>query len=770
MELQKMFYSPIAWLILIIFTFQSSMIIMQLAKEMVHLSAMSFSTSNLTYKIFVKGFLSIQSTIFLYIPLLTMGLLSREFSSGSVKLLYSSPISNVQIVLGKFLTMMVFGLVMVFILFLISLCGFVVIKDFDFPVVLTGIFGIFLLICAFSAVGLFMSSLSSYQIVSAIGTFATLFVLQQISNIGQGIDFVRDITYWFCIYGRADTFINGMICSEDVLYFILVPALFITFTVLRLKSIREKSSAFVSIARYTSVFIIISILGYISTIPFLMKYYDSTRTKTNTLTENSQNVISRLKGKVDITTYVNIFDRRNFTYGLPASRKLDIDRFSYYSRFHPDIKFNYKYYYDAPVDINALKVHKAIYAGMTDEDAVNKICEVGDVNPNIFKPGCYYQTIDLRTELNRVVREIRTEDGKTSYLRYYEDAGTFPDESQITAAFKRLVMKSPLVAFVKGHEERSVNDPGFRGYFGLAKNKTFRYSMINNGFDFKECDLSAPVDTTIDILIIADAKIAYTKEEISNLNDYIDRGGNLVIACDIKRQNVMNPLVEHLGVNFLPGQIVEYNNGNSMDLVTSVSTEEGKSLAYQFKTMREDPFNGVFAVTMPGTVAISYNRRDNNFKYIPVLVSDSVKNINQLDTIGSWNELNTIDFIDDVPKYDSNQGEIPGAFVTALAVTRNIGNREQRIMILGDADCFSNGEFNTQRIKIISRNFQMVDGLFYWLSSNELPIDVRRINPPDDTILIEKSGMSLLKNICEIVMPIILLICSLLILLRRKVR
>ena len=41
-----------------------------------------------------------------------MGLMSREFGSGSIKLLYSSPITNTQIVLGKFLAMMVYGLCM----------------------------------------------------------------------------------------------------------------------------------------------------------------------------------------------------------------------------------------------------------------------------------------------------------------------------------------------------------------------------------------------------------------------------------------------------------------------------------------------------------------------------------------------------------------------------------------------------------------------------------------------------------------------------------
>ena len=103
--------------------------------------------------------------MFLYIPLLTMGLMSREFGSGSIRLLYSSPVTNVQIILGKFLSMMIYGLVLVGIMLIFTLFGAFTIKDFDLPLVLTGLLGVYLLICAYAAVGLFMSSLTSYQLL-----------------------------------------------------------------------------------------------------------------------------------------------------------------------------------------------------------------------------------------------------------------------------------------------------------------------------------------------------------------------------------------------------------------------------------------------------------------------------------------------------------------------------------------------------------------------------------------------------------------------------
>ena len=663
-----MFYSPIAWLVLIVFALQSGVMFMGVINSIIISLGLGYNTSDLTFQVYVGNFYRVQNNLYLYIPLLTMGLLSQEFSSGSIKLLYSSPVSNKQIVFGKFLSMMVFGLAMAFILLIVALFGFFAIKDFDFPLVLTGILGVYLVICTYSAIGLFMSSLTSYQVVAAIGSFATLFVLQKVGRMWQGVELVRDITYWLSISGRSLTFIRGLICSEDVLYFILVSGLFIAFTIFRLKGIREKSPKYISFARYAGAFIIVALLGYVSTIPSLMKYHDSTRTNTNTLTKNSQEVISKLKEKVTITTYINIFGNAAWK-GLPKFINHDLERYKQYRRFKPDIKMKYKYYYDLPVDEKALKNHKKRYEGMTDEQVLEKICAVYDVNSKRFKPGRdYAQEISLKFELNRFVRKIETEDGKISYLRTYDDMMIFPYESQITAAFKKLVEELPLVGFVKGHEERDMDDFGSCGYFSLAKEKPFRWSLINNGFDFTACNLSVPIDKKISILVIADAKTAFSAQEMKNLNDYIDRGGNLIIACDRKRQDAMNPLVERFGVKFLPGQLVEHNKGYTMDLVTAVFTEKGQKLAYQFEEIAR--MGG--CVTMPDAVAISYEA-GNEFKYIPVLVSDTVKNIAQIDSLGSWNELKTTDFIDSVAKYNPEEGETLGSLATALALTRKVG-------------------------------------------------------------------------------------------------
>jgi ABC-2 type transport system permease protein len=74
-----------------------------------------------------------------------MGVMSRELSSGSIKLLYSSPVTNRQIIFGKYLSMMIYGLVMMFVLLIYIVVAWCSIKDFDYPMVFTGLLGLYLL-------------------------------------------------------------------------------------------------------------------------------------------------------------------------------------------------------------------------------------------------------------------------------------------------------------------------------------------------------------------------------------------------------------------------------------------------------------------------------------------------------------------------------------------------------------------------------------------------------------------------------------------------
>ena len=725
-ELSTLFYSPIAWLILIIFTFQSGMAYANAWDGILRSVALGFNPSSLTGRLLLGwpgAISSMQEHLFLYIPLLTMGLMSQEYNRGSIKLLYSSPVTNRQIIFGKYLSMIIYAAILVGILFIYYIFTAFTIKSVGTPFALTALLGVFLMICAYAAIGLFMSSLTAYQVVAAVGTLAVLAVLNYIGNVGQEIPFVRDITYWLSISGRADTFFKGLICSEDFLYFILVITLFVTLSILRLQAERTKRSTSQNLFRYGGVIVVTLLIGYISARPALRCYYDATEMKENTLTQNSLDIMKKLDGPLTITTYVNMFDE-NYFRALPRYYNEDLNRFEKYIRFKPEIKMKYVYYYDKTNNPTL----EQRYPGLTDEQRLKKICDALDWDvKRVLTPEQIRAKEDLSGEYNKYVRIIERGNGQKSYLRLYDDNYRHPTETEISAALKRMIVKPPLVAFLSGHGERSINDVGDRDYYAFSQYKEFRNSLVNQGFESVSLSLDSVdcIPDNIDILVISDLRTALSPKEQKIIEDYIADGRNLLIAGEPRRQENMNPLLKSLGLSFMPGILVQESKDFSADLILATPTTTSLDIAKRFQQI----VAWESKVTMPSAVGI-IQTEDKGFNVIPMLTTDST---------GSWNELETTNFIEDTAQINPSIGEIEKANTTMMYLNRQVNNKEQRIIVLGDADCIANGELTRQRNGISASNFSVITESFYLLSFGEFPVDTSRKGSSDNRVYINEN-------------------------------
>ena len=755
-ELQTLFFSPVAWLILIIFTFQTGMGYSTVLESWVKYYIQGYKLAGVSMDVFANQqtgvFFNVLSYLYLYIPLLTMGLMSREFASGSIKLLYSSPVTNTQIILGKFLSMMIYALILVAILMVYVLVSWHFVEAFEIKAVLMGVLGIYLLICAYAAIGLFMSSLTSYQVVAAMGTLAVLAALNYVSSLWQDVAFVRDLTYWVSIGGRATWFIFGLFCSEDFLYFIIVMTVFLMLAITRLQAVRQKTRWTASMSKYIGVIGVALLLGYATSRPKLMTFYDATSTKANTLTTGSQEVIKKLKGDLTITAYTNMLDDGNLWISLPRSVNADLARFRQYIRFKPDTKMKYVYYYDTLKNPGLEKR----YPNMTDKQRMQKIVDNQEMKEKlVISPEEIRKEIDLSSEGNTFVRSIKRESGEQTFLRIFDDQAVLPGETEITAALKRIAMDLPKVGFLRGHGERDNHKQGDRNYNRFAQDKPFRYSLINQGFDVADVMLDKEVPGDIDIMVIADMKTGLTDAEKVNMDKYIARGGNLLIAGEARRQQAMDELVAPLGVHFTPGVLVNPNENFVPDFIVSKPTPEAGKLSYIYEEM----YKRKRVATMPGSVGLAYTT-DKGFDVVPLFVSDST----------SWNEMETTDFIDDTVKLNPAAGEVQKSYATGLALSRKVGNKMQKIMITGDADCISNGEISISRKGVYAANYSVITGAFYWMSDNEVPIDVRRPSTKDDKIALGKSGMSATKTMLVWVFPGLLVVCALVLWIRRRGR
>ena len=752
-ELQMLFFSPIAWLILVLFAIQSAFLFTDMMNSWVVYQEMGKGIRRISLETFGgwQGvFTVMKNYLYFYIPLLTMSLVSRELSSGSIKLLYSSPITNTHIILGKFLSMVIYGIVMMGVLLPLIFCAWFTIKDFDWPAILTGLLGLYLLTCAYSAIGIFMSSLTSYQIVAAIGTLVVLMGLNSVGNWWQEYDLIRDITYWLAINGRCEQFITGLICSEDVLYFFIVIVLFLALAIIRLNAVRQKIRFIITVSNNILVIFLACALGYFSSLPKLMWYYDATETKMNTLTKNSQEIVAKLDGAMTITTYVNLLDADTWfaTYGF---MKPDMDRFKQYVRFKPDIKLKYVYYYDKTDNPRLDKM----FPNLNDRERMIKLCEMYRLDTNRFKsPEEMSKIIDLASEGKTFIRQIVRENGQKAWLRIYNDMMRFPSEREITAAFKRMVMELPKVGILQGHGERSIRNLKDVSYSLFANDKKFRYALMNQGFDIEEVVLDKAIPESIKILVIADMRESLKPEEEMNLQQYINRGGNLFILGEPRRREKMNPLFAKFGFELMPGVLVKQDTNRQADMLLSYPTKEARSIAYEFGSL----YDYAYVITTPSVAGLR-QLEDRGFEVTELFKSD---------TVGSWNELETTDFIDDTISLNPLIGEVERSYPTIIALSRKVGDKEQKIILAGDADCISNGEFSRGGIR--ASNYTLITAGFFWLSDNEVPIDIRRPEFPDNKLYMGPVGERITKILFLYVLPCLLFGIGIFVWIRRKGR
>ena len=182
-----------------------------------------FSTFFLFNQAEMRGFFGLLPIIFSFvIPAITMRLFSEEMNTGSYELLLTMPVSTVDVVLGKFLSALVFLAIML--LPTVSYGVFVSIHgDLDWGPVIGGYLGAILLGASFASIGLFASSLTRNQIIAFIIGMAICFCLTLVDKM---LFFLPDTLLGTLQFLGADfhfqNISRGILDSRDILYFLSV--------------------------------------------------------------------------------------------------------------------------------------------------------------------------------------------------------------------------------------------------------------------------------------------------------------------------------------------------------------------------------------------------------------------------------------------------------------------------------------------------------------------------------------------------------------------
>ena len=167
-------------------------------------------------------------------PLFTMRLVAEERRNQTLVLLLAAPISDAQIVLGKFIGLMLF------LLFVIASCTLMLLTlatgtQLYFGLLLGNALGLLLLAASYAALGLYISSLTVQPLLAAIGSMAVLFGLWLME---AGIVDNDSAISVFAPTAHFHNFTHGLLNSADMVYFPLFCTVFLLLTIRRIHSNR----------------------------------------------------------------------------------------------------------------------------------------------------------------------------------------------------------------------------------------------------------------------------------------------------------------------------------------------------------------------------------------------------------------------------------------------------------------------------------------------------------------------------------------------------
>jgi ABC-2 type transport system permease protein len=225
-EIKTYFTSPIAYVVIAVFLvlvgfFFHSLItwfnsqVIQLARNPYY-----YQQININQMVYTPLFHNISIILLLVIPLLTMRLLAEEKKIKTDELLYTSPISINQIILGKYFASLFVLAIMLLLTGIYSLFTFSYGNPELIPL-LCGYLGLFLMGMAFIAIGLFYSSLTENQIVAAVLTFGTLllfWILNWAAFSASGL--WKDVLNYLSFFQHFNDMTQGILDTTDIVYYL----------------------------------------------------------------------------------------------------------------------------------------------------------------------------------------------------------------------------------------------------------------------------------------------------------------------------------------------------------------------------------------------------------------------------------------------------------------------------------------------------------------------------------------------------------------------
>jgi ABC-2 type transport system permease protein len=448
------------------------------------------------------------------IPAITMRSLAEERREGTFELLLTRPLTDWQIVLGKFFAcvlLVLFALIPTLVYYYSVWVLGNPQGNIDTGAVIGSYIGLFLLGAGFAAIGLFASSVSKNQIIAfTIAVFLSFFFYSGFDSLSTLLSLQNLGLQHLGITEHYQSVSRGVLDTRDLAYFVCLSAVFIWFTLLVIKIQRQKTTAQKGMIGALVVIILVNIIS-----SFAFTRFDFTTEKRYTISKISRSLLDNLQNDVKVTVYLqgdNFPAAFKRLQGATRDMLSDLQAYSH-SRLHFEF-------------VDPLK-------GLSNEQQQQTLQELEDkgVEPTNLSE----KTDNGLTQKLIIPYAIVLANGKEIPVKLLLNRiGLSPEEQlnnsiqNLEYAFSSAIKKAtsggkPEIGFTEGHNELSDRQ--------LAD----AMRSLSDGFLVGRVDLKTipfPALEKVRVLVIPKPDKPFTELEKFKLDQYIMRGGRVVWTID----------------------------------------------------------------------------------------------------------------------------------------------------------------------------------------------------------------------------------------------
>lgn len=680
------------------------------------------------------------------VPILTMKIIADERRLKTDQLILTAPVSVGKIVLGKFL-----ALATIFIIPILVMCLYpLILSQFGtiiFKTAYTNILGLFLYGLAFIAIGMFISSVTESQVISAILSIVVLllgYLMGSLTSIisSDGNIFTK-ILGCFDLYTPMQNFLNGIITLSDVIYYISLIVLFLFFTCQSIQKRRwEISKKFIGTGIFSA--------GFIAVVVVLVVFINMI----------AGSVTSRVAWATQDMTAVSLYSISDDTKKMLKDLDNDITFYVMSSEANADatVKKTLERY-----QTNSKHIHVE-YKDTTRYPNFYK--EFTDTAPTAGSIIVYND----KTKKSKVVdyNDIYISDNYSYYYSGQSGASSYDCEGQLDSAIAYVRTENTYKIYqVEGHDEAVLDTTNF----GTLNNLTDIIQKYNCEIEqIKLLSMKSIPNDECSALLLLGPKTDYTEDEATLVKEYLAKGGNAIIGIEsmasigTDKPNFYSILKEY-NVEVKAGIIAENNS-------SFYAPQYGPF--YAFAEGITGYATGLTSyVFTPYTVGLKQiDSKDSSITYTALASSSK-------DSVLKTNAANA-------KSYEKEKGDEEGPFDTVAAVTKTTeGNDSTEDEEKKKSDSSNETESNiTSNILVFGSVYSLSDTMDTLVQGSNTQIvnnalkeyidtDVTTISVPaksltSDTLTVTESGTRLFGILLAVVAPVIVLAAGIIVWVRRR--